>query len=444
MSLFSKVAWKEGLFMQPQHLQQADRYVEKMIDARTRVTHPYPWGVEELVLDRDMAQQGKVGLRKLSGTFPDGTPFAAPDAGPLPIAVEVQDDAAGLSVWLTLPERSQNGRDVGLDDDASATTRYRLTTETVADNASSMRTEHQLEIAVPRLELAIRETPKPGYQCIRLARINEVRDGVISLDDTVPPAGLVLAVHPVLEGFLSRVVGWIEAKLENLARYAADPSAGGGMQAADYLMLMTLNRNIGVLRHLGGLHAVHPELLYRHLVALAGELSTFNDSSRMAPHYAAYDHGDLKATFTPVVQDIQRLLSRDVGRAIRLDLQQVRQNSYLAQVQDRNLFREATFVIEVQAGKQLTQVQQQFPQLCKVGPSTRMSEIVKNNLPGIGLAHLPNPPRQIRVVATNVYFLLEKNTPLWQEFSKAPAIGMHFAGDWPELVLNLWAIPEKL
>jgi type VI secretion system protein ImpJ len=42
-----------------------------------------------------------------------------------------------------------------------------------------------------------------------------------------------------------------------------------------------------------------------------------------------------------------------------------------------------------------------------------------------------------------VYFLLEKKTPLWQEFSTAPAIGMHFAGDWPDLKLELWAIPEK-
>ena len=36
MSWYSKVAWKEGLFLQPHHLQQADRYQEKLIEARTR------------------------------------------------------------------------------------------------------------------------------------------------------------------------------------------------------------------------------------------------------------------------------------------------------------------------------------------------------------------------------------------------------------------------
>ncbi len=442
MSWFSKVAWKEGLFLQPQHLQQSDRYLEKLIQARTDVMTPYPWGLAEMTIDRDLAQQGRLGLRSVVGIMPDGTPFDAPNAGELPLPVDVPEDAKNLYLWLTLPDQSQNGQDVGLGPDA-ATTRYVLSSDTVADNASASRIEHQIETAVPRLELDIRKSAKPGYQCLRLARINEVRDGVISLDDTVPPPALILAVHPVIEGYLSRVIGWIEAKLGSLARYASDPSSGGGMQATDYLMLMTLNREIGVLRHLGHGRAVHPERLYERLIGFAGELATFDNGERMAREYKPYDHGDLKETFTPVVQDIQRLLSRDVGRAVRLDLRQVRQNSFLAEVADRNLFRDATFVIEVETGKPLTQVQQQFPELCKVGPNTRMSEIVKNNLPGISLMHLPNPPRQIRVVSSNVYFLLDKKTPLWQEFSMAPAIGMHFAGDWPELKLELWAIPEK-
>ncbi|MFQ6551438.1 type VI secretion system baseplate subunit TssK [Aestuariibius insulae] len=442
MSWFSKVAWKEGLFLQPQHLQQADRYAERLIEARTGVLTPYPWGVSDMVLDKDMAQQGRVGLRSVTGIMPDGTPFDAPNAGILPVPVEVPSDAAGLFVWLTLPDVSQNGQDVGGDGSGEAT-RYRIHPQVVADNASSARIEHDLEVAVPRLELVVRKSPKEGFQCLRLARISEVRDGVVSMDDTVAPPALIVAAHPVLMGFLTRVIGWVEAKLENLARYASDPSAGGGMQATDYLMLMTLNREIGTLRHMRDSRNVHPERLYERLIGLAGELSTFDQGARTAPEYKIYDHGDPKAAFTPVVQDIQRLLSRDVGRATRLNLRQVRQNSFIAEVADRTLFRNATFVIEVETGKQLTQVQQQFPELCKVGPNTRMSEIVKNNLPGIGLVHLPNPPRQIRVISSNVYFLLEKNTPLWQEFSTAPAIGMHFAGDWPELKLELWAVPEK-
>ena len=57
MSWFSKVAWKEGLFLQPQHLQQADRYHEHLVNARTRLITPYPWGVGELVLAKQLQAQ---------------------------------------------------------------------------------------------------------------------------------------------------------------------------------------------------------------------------------------------------------------------------------------------------------------------------------------------------------------------------------------------------
>lgn len=443
MSWYSKVAWKEGLFLQPQHLQQADRYLEHLLHARAGVITPYPWGIIELRFDRDLAQQGRIGLRSLAGIMPDGMPFEAPGAMPLPTPVSVsEDDVQGLGIWLTLPDITVNGQDVA-SDASDAATRYVLSIESVADNAAAGRSEQTIEVALPRLELALRNTPRPGYQNIYIGRIIEMRDGIVTLDDTVPPVGMVLRVHPAYEGYLSRVIGWMEAKLETLSRFASDPSSGGGMQATDYLMLMVLNRELPVLRHLRGQANVHPERLYERLASLAGELATFDQGDRKAIDHGGYRHDAPKESFTPVVQDIQRLLARDVGRAIRLPLNEVRANSYAALVNDRNLFAQATFVIEVSSGLPLTQVQQQFPQLCKVGPSTRMKQIINNNLPGIGLVHLPNPPRQIRVVSTNVYFLLDKSTDLWREFSTAPAVGMHFAGNWPDLKLELWAIPES-
>ncbi len=42
----------------------------------------------------------------------------------------------------------------------------------------------------------------------------------------------------------------------------------------------------------------------------------------------------------------------------------------------------------------------------------------------------------------HVYFRLEKNSPLWPEFSVASGLAMHFAGNWPNLQLELWAIVD--
>ena len=50
------------------------------------------------------------------------------------------------------------------------------------------------------------------------------------------------SAHPVVSGWIDRVIGWVDNKLEELARYAADPTAGGGLQSVDYFVLQLLNR----------------------------------------------------------------------------------------------------------------------------------------------------------------------------------------------------------
>ena len=94
------------------------------------------------------------------------------------------------------------------------------------------------------------------------------------------------------------------------------------------------------------------------------------------------------------------------------------------------------------ARRPLIEIQHQFPNLFKVGPNTKMNEIVHAHLPGVSLVHLPTPPPQIRAITDHVYFYLDRKSPLWPEFSTASSIGMHFSGDWPELQLELWAILE--
>jgi type VI secretion system protein ImpJ len=51
MSWYTKVAWSEGLFLRPHHLQQNDRYHEHLLESRVRAATPYPWGFSEIEID---------------------------------------------------------------------------------------------------------------------------------------------------------------------------------------------------------------------------------------------------------------------------------------------------------------------------------------------------------------------------------------------------------
>ena len=442
MSWKSKVVWSEGLFLRPHHLQQNDRYVEGLIDNRTRHISPYPWGFSALEIDRDLAQQSKFAVRRATGVMPDGTPFDIPAESPLPAPIVVPEGAASQQVWLSLPIGAPNTREVEAAEAESAS-RFVPATTLLIDTTSALRVEEEIELAQPRLAYELRKTAKPGFASLAIGRIVEVRDRAIVFDDTFAPPILTCSSHPVVQGWIESVIGWIENKLEELARYAADPTAGGGLQSGDYFILQLLNRHIPVLQHLAQSRYVHPERLYEELLRVAGELATFTTAQRRARTYPAYDHDDLKGVFTPVLRDIQAFLSAQLGRrAIRLEIIERASNAFVAMIRDRNLFRTARLVLEVSAQRPLTEIQSQFPNLFKVGPNTKMNEIVHAHLPGVTLVHLPTPPPQIRAITDHVYFLLDRTSPLWPEFSVASSIGMHFSGAWPELRLELWAVLE--
>ena len=316
--------------------------------------------------------------------------------------------------------------------------------ETFIDSTSALRIEEEIEIAFPHLSFELRKTAKPGYVGLGIARVLEIHDKNILFDEKYIPPMLVCSAHPVIEGWINRIVGWIENKLDELSRYAADPTSGGGLQSVDYFVLQLLNRQIPSLKHLQGSSYVHPERLYDELLRLAGELATFATPERRAHNYPTYDHDDLENVFAPLLRDIQDFLSARLGRrAIRLEVIERAQNAFVSPIRDRSLFRNATLVLEVAARRPLIEIQNQFPHLFKVGPNTKMNEIVHAHLPGVPLVHLPTPPPHIRAITDHVYFYLDRKSPLWPEFSTAGSIGMHFSGDWPDLELELWAILEE-
>ena len=184
-----------------------------------------------------------------------------------------------------------------------------------------MQIEEEIEIAQPRLSLHLRDTPLPGYICLGVAVIAEIHDKAIIFDEKYIPPILLCSTNSSVLGFINRIIGWMENKLEELARYAVDPSAGGGLQSTDYFLLQLLNRLLPLFQHLQQSRYVHPERLYCVLLQFAGELATFSSATRRANIYPAYDHDKLNETFAPIIYDIQSFLSIKSGRrAIRLEL----------------------------------------------------------------------------------------------------------------------------
>src|SRR4051812_38548029 len=109
MGADNKVVWSEGMFLRPQHFQQHDRYIERLVRERVSGVTPYAYGVAESKVGRELLIGGKFGLAQCRGILPDGTPFDLMADGNHPEPLEIGPNIRNEILYLTLPER-QPGR----------------------------------------------------------------------------------------------------------------------------------------------------------------------------------------------------------------------------------------------------------------------------------------------------------------------------------------------
>src|SRR3954462_8704437 len=105
MSARNRVIWSDGLFLQPQHFQQQERYFEHYVEARCRDLVAHSWGFTEIEFEADLLSIGKLAVRRLAGVFPDGTPFRMPDDDPLPKPMDVGADVRDQRLFPAVPLR---------------------------------------------------------------------------------------------------------------------------------------------------------------------------------------------------------------------------------------------------------------------------------------------------------------------------------------------------
>ncbi len=440
----NKILWFEGLFLQPHHFQQHDRYLEHLVDAKSGLGLVGPWGLRRLRIDAELLGMGRFALTDVAGILPDGTPFDAPASDPLPQPLPLDDTAAGQIVYLALPLQRPGAVVSGTQERPETGLRYRVGELKVRDSAAGADTEALLEIGRLDLRLLLERETRAGYACCGVAKILECRpDRELVLDqDYIPPA-LEVQVSPRLADFLEEVVGLLHRQAEARAARVRGVGRGGVSDWADFLLLQLMNRAEPVMIHLTQVRGLHPEAVFRYLLGLAGELATFASATKRPDEFPPYRHEDLDASFTPLMVRLREYLSREyLERAIAIPIQERQFGFRIALVADRSLLAGARFVLAAQASLDSQTLRNRLPAQFKIGPIERIQELVKLALPGIGLKPLPTPPLEIPYHAGCDYFELDRGSEFWKQLAEGGGFGLHVGGEFPGLALELWAIRE--
>ncbi|MFQ5621862.1 MAG: type VI secretion system baseplate subunit TssK [Paracoccaceae bacterium] len=445
MSWESKVVWSEGLFLQPHHFQQADRYTEALVSGLARRVGPYVWGLTDLEIDEEVLKFGKFAVSSCSGLTPDGAVFRVPLAEDHPPALEVPEGIKDCVVYLSVPTRRHGAAEVDLSGAEQSAARFRPAELEITDTMGADRRPVTVAVGKLRLQFALAVDDLADRLVIPIARIIEVRaDSEIVLDKGFIPACMDVRAAPPLAGFMRELEGLLGHRQSALAGRLSDSGPAKGVaEVTDFLLLMTVNRVLPVIRNLLSTENVHPVQIYERCVSLAGELATFMAPEKMPPEFPFYQHDNLTNVFAPVIRTLRQYLSAVLEQtAVSIPLEARKYGVSVGIIADRKLVTTANFVVAVKADIPEETVRRHFSSQAKVGPVEEIRQLVNSALPGIALRALPVAPRQIPYHSGVVYFELDRDSPYWSKLTTTGGIAFHVSGEFPGLQMELWAIRQ--
>lgn len=442
MSWNNRVVWSEGMFLRPQHFQQHDRYLETLIEARSRPFGAGAWGFSELQLDQALLAQGKLAILTARGLLPDGTPFNIPLDDPAPAPLDIDEHLRDGLVYLALPLKRAGVRDTVDDEAEAAGARYQSLIREVRDDNAAFENRAPVAVGSRALRLLTEQDGLADHSAIGVVRIKEKRaDRALILDDAYIPPLLDTTSSKPLHGFVRELLGLLHQRGEGLAGRVVASNAGGASEIADFMLLQLVNRAQPLIAHLARISPLHPERLFSELVSLAGEFSTFTRSQRRAEEFPLYQHDNLALSFEPVILALREALSMVIdSKATPIPLIEKAYGIHVGMLADRSLIENASFVLVVRADVPGETLRARFPQQSKVGSVESIRNLVNLQLSGIALLPLSVAPRQLPYHAGSTYYELDRGSEHWQELSQSGGFAFHIAGQFPGLSLAFWAI----
>lgn len=443
MSLLEPVIWAKGTFLNPQHLQIQDRYLEESLHFHMHALNFRPWGFERLRIDQEALAAGIFAVSSASGILPDGLLFDIPASDPAPpqrpLADQFGPDQESLDVFLTVPNYRERGLNVSTAR-REGDTRYRAEVAMVRDDNTG-QSEKPVLVARKNFRLLVEGENREGSSSLRIGTVRKTEAGLYQLDPHFVAPLLDLTASDYLTAIARRLVEILSAKSSTLAgtrrqknQSLADFTAS---DVASFWLLYTINTFFPIFRHIFETRAGHPEMLYQAMLSLAGALSTF--SLKVHPRdLPVYDHDNLGACFTDLDEKLRFLLDTVVpSNFVSLPLRLVQPSIYATSIDRDDYLKNTKMYLAISAETTQADLIGRVPHLAKICSADYIDHLVQRALPGVPLAHVPSPPGAIPVKLNYQYFSLTQSGGPWEAIVRARNLAVYAPGDFPNPQMEL-------
>jgi type VI secretion system protein ImpJ len=443
MSRLEPVIWTKGTFLNPQHLQSQDRFLEETLQFDLQALQFRPWGFRHLRIDQAALAAGSLAIFEAAGILPDGLLFEIPQSDQAPPAKPLADHFApevqSVDVYLAIPNYRERGFNVAMARRDSET-RYRAEAEMVRDENTG-QSEKPVLVARKNLRLLVDSENREGSSTLRVARVRKTAAGLFQLDPRFVPPLVDFETSDYLVAIARRLVEILSAKSSELAGSRRQKNQSlADFTAADvprFWLLYTVNAALPVFRHLFETRKGHPEALYSEMLSLAGALSTF--SVKVHPRdLPPYDHNDLGACFADLDEKLRLLLETVVpSNYVSLPLKLVQPSIYATSIDNEKYLQGTRMYLALSADVNQAELMGKAPQLLKICSADAIEHLVQRALPGVPLTRVTTPPGAIPVKLNYQYFALSQSGASWEAVVRARNLAAYVPGDFPNPQLEL-------
>ncbi|WP_397450592.1 type VI secretion system baseplate subunit TssK [Pseudomonas sp. NA-150] len=437
-----KVIWREGMLLRPQHFQHNDRYHDHQMKTRTQLLGRFTWGFLELEIAEEPLRTGKLILSRASGILPDGSLFDLTGRVEA-LSVQVPPNVGKTEVYLALPLMTGNYIEARSDGDIDVLARYTIYDANIDDSNAGEGISSIVQCGRPDLRLVLGE--QQNDQVFVKLKVGEIidcsADKGVALNKQYYPTFIHTHSSQYLTGRLEEAASLLGTRAVALAERISSNGKAGGSEVGDFMLLQLMNRTQLVLIHYLKLQQVHPEELFRTLLALIGDLSTFASGNRRPSLELEYLHSDQGTSFSALMIELNTLMSMVLEEhATALPLTAHQYGVQVAVVGDHQHFDTSSFVLVAGAACSPEDLRARLISHLKIGTVETIRDLVNLHLSGFKVRALPVAPRQIAFHSNKAYFTLDLTAQDLEKLKASGGFAFHMSGEISGLGLEFWAI----
>ncbi len=439
MKAIERVIWCEGMFLAPQHLQQADRYHERLLDHRIRSVNPQAWGISRLVWDSGALAHGLLRIEELEATLPSGEPMVVSGDRMDQLRPRQLDGAevgsARVPVFVGLPRGSSEGP-FGGD--------HHVEIEREVEDVwrGAERARVPMARRAPRFVVG---EERRGFECIQVAEVFRDSLGVLRLaDDYVPPIVRVEA-SLALRSRLGELIQRISARRAELLSRGGTRD-GAPIDRAEFerrVFVMALSSAFTGLCAVSSSLEVHPQAVFVELCRALGYLSAMARPDQGLEPPPRYDAEDLRRSFAGLIGRIDGLIATDLQTSlVRVPFVRDASGTLMAELQPGQIERCRSSFLIVQGSADRNATLREMPRLLKMASPPMLERIRAGAMPGIAVEACLQPPPQLPIQEGMVCFQIDTRSPLWTRAiaEEDVALWLPETGIFQNISFELWGV----